>query len=182
MKTYVALLRGINVGGAGTLPMKELVAILESLGCRNVRTYIQSGNAVFQRRETDTVKLVKDLTAKIAKQRGFSPNVLVFEARELQHVVDENPFPKAATEPKSLHAFFLESKPAKAALKSLESLKGDSERFELCGRVFYLHAPDGIGRSKLAASVERKLGVKATSRNWRTVTKLLEMAGVDEDK
>jgi uncharacterized protein (DUF1697 family) len=182
MKTYIALLRGINVGGAGTLSMKELVAILESLDCRHVRTYIQSGNAVFQRGETDTAKLAKELTAKIAKQRDFAPHVLILDAKALQRVVDANPFPEAMAEPKSLHAFFLDTKPAQSALKSLESLKGDSERFELRGRVLYLYAPDGVGRSKLAASVERKLGVTATARNWRTVTKLLEMVGMDEVK
>jgi uncharacterized protein (DUF1697 family) len=176
MKAYVALLRGINVGGKGLLPMKELVAILESLGCRNVKTYIQSGNAVFQHEDAAASEIASKLTAKIAKRRGFAPHVLVLAAKEFQRMVDGNPFPEAVAEPTSLHVFFLDSKPAKAALKSLESLKSESERFELCGRRFYLHAPDGIGRSKLAANVERKLGVAATGRNWRTVCKLLEIA------
>jgi uncharacterized protein (DUF1697 family) len=176
MKTCVALLRGINVGGKGLLPMKELVAILESLGCRKVTTYIQSGNAVFQHEDAVASEIASKLTAQIAKSRGFAPHVLVLEAKEFKRAMDGNPFPEAAAEPKSLHVFFLDSKPAKAALKSLESLKSESERFKLRGSVFYLHAPDGIGRSKLAANVERKLGVPATSRNWRTVCRLLEIA------
>ena len=178
MKTYIALLRGINVGGKGLLAMTELAAILETLGSRNVTTYIQSGNAVFQHKdsETDTSRLAKDMTAKIAKSRGFAPHVLVLEAKEFKRAVAGNPFPEAAADHKSLHLFFLDSKPARATLKLLAGIKSESERFELRGNVFYLHAPDGIGRSKLAANVERKLGVAATSRNWRTVCKLLEIS------
>jgi uncharacterized protein (DUF1697 family) len=176
MKIYIALLRGINVGGKGTLPMKDLVAILESLGCQSVKTYIQSGNAVFQRGAADTSQLAKDLTAKIATQHGFAPHVLVLEAKVFKKVVEGNPFPEAAAEPKSLHVFFLDSKPARAKLKLLAELQSPTEQYVLRESEFYLHAPDGIGRSKLAANVERKLGVTATSRNWRTVCKLLEIA------
>ena len=84
MKTYIALLRGINVGGKGLLPMKELVAILDAIGSQNVKTYNQSGNAVFQHDETDASRLAKDITAKIAKKRGFAPHVLVLEAKEFR--------------------------------------------------------------------------------------------------
>lgn len=180
MKTYIALLRGINVGGKGVLPMKELAAILASLGCRNVKTYIQSGNAVFELDDGDASKMAEKISAAIAQGRGFAPHVLVLESKAFKKVVDGNPFPEATTEPKSLHVFFLDSKPATSALKSLDSLKSESERFQLCGLTFYLHAPDGIGRSKLAANVEKKLGVPATSRNWRTVCALLEIANERE--
>lgn len=179
MKTYIALVRGINVGGKGLLPMKELVAILESLGSQKVTTYIQSGNAVFQHKVGEASKLAGKTSAAIEKKRGFAPHVLVLDAKELKQAVDGNPFPEAEAEPKSLHVFFLDAKPAKATLKPLTVLKSDSERFELSGNVFYLHAPDGIGRSKLAANVERQLGVPATSRNWRSVCKLLEIANED---
>ncbi len=176
MKTYIALVRGINVGGKGILPMKELVAILEALGCRNVKTYIQSGNEVFQYKESAASKLAGNMSAAIDKKRGFAPHVLVLDAKAFKQAVDGNPFPEAAAAPKSLHVFFLDSKPTKATLKLLSGIKSDSERFELRGSVFYLHAPDGIGRSKLAANVERRLGVPATSRNWRTVCRVLEIA------
>lgn len=175
-KTYVALLRGINVGGKGTLPMKELVAILESLGCRNVRTYIQSGNAVFQHTATDSEKLAGKLTKAIEKARGFAPQVVMLEAKELAKVVKVNPFPEAEAEPKSLHVWFLAAKPAKADIEALTILKAKTERFELRGSLFYLHAPDGIGRSKLATKIERHLGVSSTARNWRTVSALAEIA------
>ncbi len=176
MKTYIALLRGINVGGKGLLPMKELAAILELLGCRAVSTYIQSGNAVFEHKDGETKKLAGKISAAIDKERGFAPHVLVLEAQELKRAVDENPFSQAAAEPKSLHVFFLDAKPAASTLKPLDGLKRATEEFQLLGKRFYFHAPDGIGRSKLAANVERHLGVPATSRNWRTVCTLLEMA------
>ena len=176
MKTYVALLRGINVGGKGTLPMKELVAILESLGCMNVRTYIQSGNAVFEHASADATKLVVKLTGAIEKARGFSPQIVMLEAKQLEKIVHANPFPEAEADPKSLHVWFLAAKAAKPNRDALTKLQAKSERFELRPGEFYLHAPDGIGRSKLAANVERHLGVVATARNWRTVCKLLEIA------
>jgi uncharacterized protein (DUF1697 family) len=176
VKTYVALLRGINVVGSGILPMKELVAILESLGCRNVRTYIQSGNAVFEHRETTVSNIAPALGQAIQKKRGFAPHVQIVDAKLLTRIVAGNPFPVAVSDPKTLHVFFLDAKPAKTKLPVLAELRNATEQCELRGDTFYLYAPDGIGRSKLAANVERKLGVTATSRNWRTVCKLLEIA------
>ena len=95
---------------------------------------------------------------------------------DLERAAKDNPFPEAEDNPKSLHLFFLTEPPKKPDLKSLEALKAKSERFTLKGKVLYLHTPDGFGTSKLAARVERLLGVEATARNWRTVTTLLEMA------
>ena len=178
MKTYIALLRGINVVGKGLLPMKELVAILESLGSQNVKTYIQSGNAVFRHKAgpAETPRLVRKISDAILASRAFAPHVLLLDVKGLSKAAAANPFPGAQVEPKSLHLFFLDSAPSKAKLKSLAALQSANEHCELRGSVFYLHAPDGIGRSKLAANVERRLGVTATSRNWRTVCKLLEIA------
>jgi uncharacterized protein (DUF1697 family) len=157
--------------------MKELVAILESLGCQKVRTYIQSGNAVFQYKPADAKQLASKVTAVIKKKRGFAPHVHVLGAQQLAKVVQANPFPEAESEPKSLHVWFLAEKPTKAGLTALEALKSKSEQLELQGTAFYLHAPDGIGRSKLAAAVERHLGVAATARNWRTVCAILKLTG-----
>lgn len=176
MKFYIALLRGINVGGSGKLPMKDLAAILESLGCREVRTYIQSGNAVFAHQDAVAAKFAAALSTRIKKNHGFAPHVQILERKALEQVAAENPFPAAADEPKALHVFFLDSKPAKAKLELLAELQSPTEQWKLRGTTFYLYAPDGIGRSKLAANVERRLGVAATSRNWRTVCKLLEIA------
>jgi uncharacterized protein (DUF1697 family) len=176
MKVYVALFRGINVGGKNALPMKELVSILEDLGGRNVRTYIQSGNAAFVSPEKDTLRLSNKIRREIKKRCGFEPHVLLLEVDDIERAIRKNPFPEAVTDPKVLHAGFLASVPEKPNLKALESLKSDSERYQLIDKVFYLHAPEGIGRSKLAAKVEKLLGVPMTDRNWRTVCTLRELA------
>jgi len=102
--------------------------------------------------------------------------VLVLESEEFEKAVRSNPFPEAESEPKSLHAYFLATPPERPDLEALEGIKGDRERFVLGDRVFYLHAPDGIGRSRLAARAEKLLGVPATARNWRTVRKVKDMA------
>lgn len=174
--TSIALLRGINVGGKNRLPMKELVRELEALGLEDVRTYVQSGNVVFETARKPPRKLAGEIAEAIERSHGFAPDVLVLTADDLEAAVEGNPFPKATKEPKSLHAFFLAATPRRPDLAKLEDAKSKSERFELAGRVFYLHAPDGIGRSRLAARVEACLGVPTTARNWRTVLALAEMA------
>ena len=174
---YVALLRGINVGGNNMLPMKELKELLEKEACSEVRTYIQSGNVIFRCAMTDTARLEKRLAAAVSKSHGFEPRVLVLTHGEIESAAKSNPFPEAVEDPKRLHLFFLTGTPEKPDLKTLEALKTKSERFALNGRIFYLHTPDGFGTSKLAVRAERLLGVEATARNWRTVTTLLEMAG-----
>ncbi len=177
MTIWIALLRGINVGGKNILPMKELVRDLESLGLEDVKTYIQSGNAVFRAASVDAVGLGAEISATIEKRRGFRPQVLLLAAGELQDAVAANPFPEAEAEPKTLHLSFLAAPPPAPDLEALRAARAPSERFHLSDRVFYLHAPDGIGRSKLAAKAERLLGVAITGRNWRTVSKLREMVG-----
>jgi uncharacterized protein (DUF1697 family) len=174
--TYVALLRGINVGGNSSLPMKELVATLEETGAQKVRTYIQSGNAVFESAEKDSARLSRQLSAEIKKRRGFEPYVHILTLETLAKAIAENPFPEAVIDPASLHLGFLASSPKNPDLEKLSGLKKESERFQLTESVFYLHAPEGVGRSKLAASSERLLGVPMTDRNWRTVRKVMEMA------
>ena len=177
MKICIALLRGINVGGKNLLPMKELVAMLGDLGAQNVKTYIQSGNAVFVWKNKDNSKLANQITAEIKKRRAFDPHVLLLELKDLEKVIQQNPFrAEAEADPRALHAGFLAAAPERPDLKTLESLKTDSERFRLIGKVFYLHAPEGVGRSKLAAKSERLLGVPMTDRNWRTVLTLWKMA------
>lgn len=176
-KTHVVLLRGINVGGRNRLAMKELVAALEGLACRDVKTYIQSGNVVLRSTERSAARLAERIGAEIGRRHGFEPQVLVLESTTVERAVDSNPFPQAESAPKSLHLGFLASVPETPDLEKLESLRADSERFELIGAVFYLHAPDGVGRSKLMSASEKLLGVPMTARNWRTVCKVLELAG-----
>lgn len=176
MVARIALFRGINVGGRNVLPMKELKALLESLDCSDVKTYIQSGNVVFSHAETGDANLSQKIGSAIEKRYGFLPRVLLLSAEELQRAAAENPFTAAATEPKTLHLWFLAETPREPDLDGLHKLKAESESFVLTGRTFYLHAPDGIGRSKLAARVEKLLGVTATARNWQTVQKVLELS------
>jgi uncharacterized protein (DUF1697 family) len=176
MTTYLAFLRGINVGGKNSLPMKELVAILEGFGAQKVKTYLQSGNAVFQGAENISSQLPEQLAAEIRKRQGFEPQVLILQLEAVKMALAENPFPEAEADPGSLHLGFLFSRPERPDLEKLSHLKTESERFHLGDGVFYLHAPEGVGRSKLAASAEKLIGVPMTDRNWRTVCKVAEMA------
>lgn len=176
MKIYITLLRGINVGGHNRLPMKKLSALLEKLGCRDVKTYIQSGNIVFRHNETDPAILSDLIRTEINKTFGFEPRVLVLGTDTFKTARVLNPFKGAESDPKSLHLFFLESVPDNPDLKAMDSLKKSTEHFSLKNGFFYLHAPDGIGKSKLASKIEKLIGVPITGRNWRTVHKILEIA------
>lgn len=173
MSMHIVLLRGINIGGHNILPMKELVEILATLGYENIQTYIQSGNVVFRSGRKVGAKDVADIRRAILKKKGFEPKLLLLSAKQLQEAINNNPFPTGNG--KALHVFFLESRPAQANITQLEKLKRESEEFNLNKKVFYLYAPDGVGRSKLAVAVEKSLGVPVTGRNWNTVTKLAAM-------
>ena len=175
MKTYIALLRGINVGGRNSLPMKALAALLEDLGCVNIKTYIQSGNVVFQSAKKSAAPLSEAISTAINERYNFKPHVLLLQAQDLNRAVAMNPFQDAESNPKSLHLGFLGALASNPDLKKLARFKADSEQFQLTGKVFYLHAPDGIGRSKLAANAEKSIGVAMTIRNWRTIGKIVEM-------
>lgn len=176
MNTYIALLRGINVGGRNKLPMRELVEVLKTLGLQEIKTYIQSGNVVFQREAQNIAGLTEQISAAINKSHGFSPKILILQLEDFENALASNPFPEGENDPKTLHLYFLASAPKNPDLETLELLKRESERFAIIGRVFYLHAPEGVGRSKLAARAEKALGVAATARNWRSVGKIFEMA------
>lgn len=173
MTTYIALLRGINVGGHNILPMKELSTVLAEMGCQNVLTYIQSGNVVFQAEINDTKIFAEMISANILKSHGFGPKVWLMNQLELETAVNNNPFDTGNG--KILHFCFLDDLPNVPNIKKLNELKTESESFELQARILYLFTPEGIGRSKLAAGLENCLGVPVTVRNWNTVQKLLSM-------
>jgi uncharacterized protein (DUF1697 family) len=172
MTVMVALLRGINVGGKGKLPMADLRAIVAGLGHEDVRTYIQSGNVVFDARSTSTDEVAAELAEAIARESEVAPAVVVRTAAELQAVVDDDPFVSRGEDTASVHvAFFAED----------AEDPGDLSRFApeeavAIGREVHLFLPGGMGRSKLAASFGRSGAAVGTARNWRTVTTLLEMA------
>lgn len=171
MSTRVALLRGVNVSGAGKLPMAEFRDMLEALGLGAVRTYIQSGNAVFDSdlAGADLEAMIRD---GVAARFGFAPETFVRTAGELGDALVEHPFAEA--DPKLVHIFFLRVTPApdEAALRAL-ALPGDG--WHIGPRRFALHTPGGFGTSRLAERLPRLLPGPMTARNLRTVAKLYEM-------
>jgi uncharacterized protein (DUF1697 family) len=173
VNTYVALFRGINVGGNNILPMKDLAGILEGMGCEKVKTYIQSGNVIFKSGKQNSSEIAGEISANILESHGFEVKVILLKPEELQDAIENNPF--KTSDGKDLHFFFLDSHPEHPDLERLMSAKAKSEEFKLSKNIFYLYAPDGIGRSKLAATIEQALGVPVTARNWNTVKKLIEM-------
>ncbi|TWU44544.1 hypothetical protein Poly51_61110 [Rubripirellula tenax] len=169
MNTWIALFRGINVGGRNKMPMAPLRLALESIGCRSVQTYIQSGNVLFDSAAKSKAKLTRLVGDATESEFGFRPTVLLLTAAEFHSAIANNPFPDAVVDPKTLHFFFLDSVPTSPDNDGLASLATSTERYQLVDSVFYLHAPDGFGRSKLASAVERKLGVATTARNYKTI-------------
>jgi uncharacterized protein (DUF1697 family) len=164
-EAVVALLRGINVTGSGKMRMEDLRALCASLGLRDVRTYIQSGNIVFRGGITPV-----DLEAAIATELGVRTTAVFRTAADLATIVDHNPFP--GLEPTKLVVDFLNGHPVSTVLPPT-----DPERLHLRGRDLYIHYPFGQGQSKLPlAKIEKSLGVTGTCRNWNTVRRLLEMA------
>jgi len=168
MKTYVVLLRGANVGGKNILPMKELKVHLESNGFENVKTYIQSGNLILQS-SYNPEQTVKTL---IQSHFGFTPEVLALSEDEFNSSAINNPYQEY--DGKFVHSYYCKEVP-KIDFSKLTKFISATEQYEVLGNVFYLHAPDGIGRSKLVANIEACLGVPATGRNLNTVTKLKAM-------
>ena len=176
MATWIALFRGINVVGNNRLPMIDLIEILAGEGFTDVRTYIQSGNAIFRSAATSSTSLADRIGRAVEKARGFRPKVFLLKVRELERAVAANPFPDAEARPKTLHLFFLAAAPRSPDLASLDRIRSGREAFAFRGKVLYLKTPDGFGPSRLAASAERLVRVDATARNWNTVTALLAMA------
>ena len=170
----ISLLRGINVGGKNILPMKALREILAELGCESIATYIQSGNAVFKSRRKSAA-LARSISKAVEKRFGFEPSVLVISAAIFEGIAGANPYAAKAAEPKHVHTMFLAGPANDADLKRMRERKSSTEEFALTDAAVYLHAPDGIARSKLANEMERHLGVSATGRNQRTVEKLQAM-------
>lgn len=176
MQVIIALLRGINVGGHNRLPMRDLVAILQTLGLQQVQTYIQSGNVVFVTNRTDLAALSDEIRVAIAGVHGFSPFVILLTLSDFEAAVAANPFPQGKEAPKSLNLFFMDEAPDHPDLSKLDAVKKESEQYELIGNVFYLYTPEGFGRSKVAGKVGKGWNVMTTARNWRTVSKIMEMA------
>jgi uncharacterized protein (DUF1697 family) len=171
---YVALLRGINVGGKAKIPMAALRETCASAGCEDVVTYIQSGNVVLTSTLTAD-KLRTALEDAVAADFGFNPAVMVRTAKEMAAVVDRNPYRDA--DEKTIHVGFLHAAPDAKTKKCLAGIDCGAEELTLSGRDIYLHLPNGMGRAALPVQLERCLRpAPVTVRNWRTVTKLVELS------
>ncbi|HVS10249.1 MAG TPA: DUF1697 domain-containing protein [Planctomycetota bacterium] len=173
---YVALLRGINVGGKNVLPMAALAEIFSRTGCADVRTYIQSGNIVFTASSEMAERIPGLVPTRIAERFGIRPPIVLRSSAELRRAAAANPFLKAGAAPDSLHVAFLADLPHRARRSALDPRRSPGDSFALRGRELYLHLPNGTARTKLTnAYIDSTLGTTSTLRNWRTVLKLLEL-------
>ena len=181
MPTHVALLRGINVGGGGKVPMAELRKLVTSLGYGEVSTYIQTGNIIFASRHGDSAALAAELEAAIAETFGVRTRAVVLSKAELGQVISANPYPDEP-ELRYVHGVFMPEDPDDslhlrvAQATELAASRGSRDEASIIGRTLYLHTPDGFGTSDLARELllNRRSNplATATARNWATVTKL----------
>jgi uncharacterized protein (DUF1697 family) len=212
MKTFISLLRGINVSGQNKIRMPELKGLYKSLNLTNVVTYIQSGNVIFDCAEQDPTSLARSIEAAIARSFGSSVRVFLRDKNRFQQIIDSNPFYNQRDEnPEKLHVTFLSDLPSESAkdllqksakfytgdspavkgraspagmiwepgpqIYSLRSGAGNADEFLIYDQEIYLFCPNGYGRTKLSNNFfERKLSVSATTRNWKTVKALFEIA------
>ncbi|MEZ5977484.1 MAG: DUF1697 domain-containing protein [Planctomycetota bacterium] len=177
MARHVALLRAINVGGRNKLAMADLRALFEELGCEEVSTYIQSGNVIFTASAPTLRTLPARVRERLASDFGLEVPVVVRSARELAKAIDAHPFGDREVLEKHRHVVFLADRPATSRAAALRALAGPGEEFALIGAELHLLLPAGAASTKLtAAAVDRALGTTSTARNWRTTTKLLELA------
>ena len=176
---HVALLRGINVGGNNIVPMKALADIFANAGAEKVRTYIQSGNVIFEAQPNGSTRIATKVGSEIEKHFGFRVPVVVRTAAELHAVAGNNPFlGKGATDDR-LYVMFLADTPDAESVRALDTNRSPTDKFVVRGPDVYLCLPSGVARTKLTnAYFDSKLKTVSTMRNWRTVLKLLElMAG-----
>lgn len=172
---FVALLRGINVGGKNKLPMADLTAMFQKAGAREVATYIQSGNVVY--RAADAEGVARGVERLIVDRFGFEAPVVVRSAADFARVLRDNPFLAAGEDPEKLHVGFLAKAPSAAAIASLDQGRSLPDRFIVKGAEVYLHLPNGVARTKLTnAYFDSRLGTVTTIRNYNTVLMLAAMS------
>jgi len=177
MRTYICLLRGINVSGQKLIKMVKLKASFEGLGFENVITYIQSGNIVFKSDKNDTKSLENKIHKMLLDDYGFDITVVILTPEQIQAVVSNNPFEKDGSKDiKKLCVVFLQNQPLQEHIEKLKEVNYSPEELVFNDKIIYFYAAFGAGRTKLNTNFfENKLKVKATARNWRTTNKLLEM-------
>jgi uncharacterized protein (DUF1697 family) len=174
--TYVALLRGVNVGGNNKLAMKDLTSVFVEAGCNDVRTYIQSGNVIFQAEPNAAAGIPDLVTARIASRFGIRTPVVLRTSKQIDGVVANNPFLLEGAEDARLYVMFLADHPSPERVESLDPDRSPPDRFVVHGQDVYLRIPNGAASTKLTNGYfDSKLNTTSTMRNWRTVTTLLEL-------
>ena len=181
METYIAILRGINVSGQKKIKMAELREHLAELKYEALQTYIQSGNILFQSQPVEESMFEQEITDKIKEKYGFDVPVMVRTLSDWKRIHAENPFTEVPVEEYNrLFVAFLDQEPKPANEEVLKGMQFETEEFVMAGREVYYYCRNGAGRAKLSNNLlEKKLKVSATSRNFKTVEKLLTLAGVD---
>jgi len=176
--TYAALLRGINVGGKHKLPMKDLAEVFSASKCKDVRTYIQSGNVVFCAPPEPVTRLAAALEKRIEARFGFPVPVIIRSHPQLAKIVRTNPYLSRGLSDRLLHVVFLAEEPAREAIGKLDPQRSPGDEFQVIGSEIFLCLPNGAGSTKLTnAYFDSRLSTTGTARNWATVLKLLEMTG-----
>ena len=178
MPRFISLLRGINVSGQRKIRMAELKDAYEALDLTNVATYVQSGNVVFDGRMRSATKVAEMLEAQIQSRFGFEVTVMIRSAGDLERIVKSNPYAaQAGNDPTKVHVTFLAARPSAAMVKGVEDVDTRGDEFSFGREEIWLHCPGGYGKTKLNnAFLERKLKMPATTRNWKTVLALHDMA------
>ena len=179
MEVFISILRGINVSGHNKILMAELKELYGELGFLDIVTYIQSGNVIFKAGKSLSHQDIEEMiTAKILGKYTFNVPVLVRTAGEMQKILAANPFlEQKGMDISKLHVTFLSGKPARPAVQALEKLDHSPDEFRVAGREVYLHIPGGYGNTKLSNTFfENKLKVRASTRNWKTITTLVGLA------
>lgn len=178
MNTYIALLRGINVSGHNKIKMADLQKLFIQIGQSNVLTYIQSGNVIFSSKEIDISKLEQTIIHEIEKQFNYIIKVLVLKKNELDAIYSFNAFPNIPElNFKKVGVTFLQEKPTEEGIEKVKSLAAADEKLIFNEKSLYLYCPNGFGRTKLSNNnIEAKLKIAATSRNWNTIAKLVELS------
>lgn len=178
MKTYISILRGINVGGARPVRMDDLVKVYQGLGFIDVKTYIQSGNVIFREKGSTAGELAKRISAEIRLKFALEVPAIVLTKNELEVILAGNPFlPAKEAESDKLHITLLAEVPAQNNINSLDVVNYLPDEFAILGRAVYLYCPGGYGKTKLNNNFfEKKLKLEATTRNLRTLGELLKMS------
>lgn len=176
MTTYVALLRGVNVSGKNRVQMADLRALVETLGYERVQTYIQSGNIVFESSTRSAAKVADAIASAMTQELALDVQVLVRTSRELTTLLTTNPLERRDVDSTKLHVTFLATSPAAATVHALDDVDAPPDEFAIVNREVFVHCPNGYGNTKLNNTFfEKKLGVAATTRNWRTVQTLASL-------